>query len=100
MITVNGISNLIAARETLPKTGWLFIEKNFDKVSPSHIAKKNFFIAENDDEEIDAEKKFNTWLEIPTFFDVLITALEENPEATPDDVIDAAIYYLENDTFM
>lgn len=100
MINFNGISELIDGKAKLPVTGWLFTEKSFDMVSPIDIATKCFMIAENDVEEIDAEKNMETWSEILTFLDVLELTLNKNPEPATDDIIQAAIFYLENDAFM
>lgn len=100
MKTFAGIKDLVANKANLPDVGWLFVDKTFDLTSRSDIQRKNFYLAENDDEEIAAEKMYRTWLESPTFLDVLNLKTDANPNATLDDVTDAAIYYLEHDTFM
>ena len=100
MKVYRGVSELLRARAQLPEVGWLFVDKSFDVTSPIDISTKNFSIAENDVEEIAAEKSHATWLEIPTFLDLVELVLAKDPHATHDQIIEAAIYYLNNDTFL
>jgi hypothetical protein len=96
----NGIQDLVNNVESLPDVGWLFVAKDFDKVSKADIKSKQFMLAEDDDEETAALKSHKTWLEAPTFVDVVLSKKQHKADASVDDITNAAIYYLEKDAFI
>lgn len=100
MKTYHGLGELLLNKEKLADVGWLFIEKSFNSVSRNDILNRNFFFAENDDEEIGAERRYKTWLESPTFLDILDVVQEKNPAFTTNELIEAIVYYIEHDAFM
>ncbi len=100
MRTITGIQSLAAARDSLPTTGWIFVDRDFDKDDAQGLLTARFQIAENEDEEFWGEDHLATWLEAPTFLAVL-TLREKNLKApTATDHAEAAIHYLRKDDFL
>ena len=100
MMTFSGIDDLLAHRNAFPESGWIFVEKTFDTTSEKDIREGFFYIAQDDDEEFDLEETHCTWLEAPMFRAIIGERLEKNPAAPLGELIAAAIYYLDKDTFM
>lgn len=100
MRVIKGFDALLNGYESLPESGWLFIDEDFDIVSEEDIVAKNYYISESDSEEIDMEDSYSTFLESPTFKDVVINKTNHHPKATIGEIISAVIYYLENDDFL
>jgi hypothetical protein len=100
MRTFNSIQDLVEKLDELPDVGWLFVDKNFDCTSRTDIASKKFFLAETDDDEINGLRIYKTWLEAPTFSDIVLSRRETKPDADINEITEAAIYYLENDSFI
>jgi hypothetical protein len=100
MKTFNGIGPLIESSNDLPDVGWLFVDKNLDRTSKEKLKSCPIMLAETDEDESEGLKKFRNWLEAPTFVDILESRRDSKPNATVDEIIDAVIYYLENDTFI
>jgi hypothetical protein len=84
----------------LPKVGWIFVENGFDKTSVEALLAADFNIPENEDDEFYGEDNLLTWLEIPTFLDVIEIREKNMANPTADAIAIAAIYYLENDNFL
>lgn len=100
MKTYLGIENLLAHKDELPESGWIFVDKNFNTISANDILTKKFILAENEDEEFDFEDEFRTWLEAPMFLAIMQSRLQSMPNATTNELITAAVHYLEYDTFI
>lgn len=100
MKVINGFDALLKNYQSLPEAGWIFIDEDFDVLSKEDILKKNYYLSEDDDEGIDMEDNYSTFLESPTFKDLVINKNNHNPKSTRDEIIDAVIYYLENDDFL
>ena len=100
MRVFNGIRELFDHVNDLPDVGWLFVHKDFDRISKADIESKPFMLAENDEDEAHGLKNYKTWLEAPTFVDVVLSRQDNLPDAGVDDIIAAAIYYLKNDSFI
>lgn len=100
MRVIKGFDALLNDYKSLPESGWLFIDQDFDTASEKDILTKSYYISESDDEEIDMEDSYSTFLESPTFKDVVINKTNHHPKATRDEIISAVIYYLENDDFL
>jgi hypothetical protein len=98
--TLIGLPALIAAKQDLPRVGWIFVDKGFDKTSPGALMSAAFHIPEDEDDEFYGEDNLATWLEVPTFLSVLALRAKNIKDPTADDVAHAAIYYLENDDFL
>jgi hypothetical protein len=98
--TYKGLKGLLVNKSRLSNVGWLLVEKSFDHTSRYDIIEKNFYIADDDSEYTNLRKNYSTWLESPTFLDIVDLRLEHNPSASDDEIVDAIIYYLENDAFM
>ncbi|MEJ5113597.1 DUF7716 domain-containing protein [Erwinia billingiae] len=100
MRVIKGIDTLLKEYKALPDTGWLFIDEDFDVVSKNDILNKNYYLAQDDDEEEEMEDSHSTFLESPTFKDIVVNKLNHNPKATRDEIIEAIVHYLENDEFL
>lgn len=100
MVIIKGFDDLLKDYKSLPDAGWLFIDEDFDVISKDDILNKNYYLSQNDDEEAGMEDSHSTFLESPTFKDILINKINHNPKATRGEIIKAVIYYLENDDFL
>ena len=100
MKTVKGLQALIAMSQDLPNVGWIFVEKGFDKTSAEALMDAVFYIQENKDEGFYGRENYATWLESPTFQDILEVRKKNMKNPSTQDVARAAIYYLEMDDFL
>ncbi len=100
MKKIIGIQALLGERDTLPPTGWIFVDKDLDKTSLAALDSASFYLPEDEDDEFYGEDHLGTWLEAPTFRHVL--ALREKNLARPAaaDYARAAIHYIEKDDFL
>ena len=73
MQTFKGIQTLIAAVGSLPDCGFLYITGNSD---------------------------YNSWLEAPTFSDIIENYTSKHPNASEADLIRAVLHYWEKDDFL
>ncbi|ELX49246.1 hypothetical protein SEET535_16625 [Salmonella enterica subsp. enterica serovar Tennessee str. 4535] len=48
----------------------------------------------------DMSDKYKGWLEYATFLAIIDNKLEHHPKASNEDLLDAVIYYLEEDDFL
>ncbi|QNK33664.1 hypothetical protein HF675_06300 [Serratia sp. JUb9] len=99
MIVINGFSELLKMKDGLPDVGWLYVSPSFSLSSEEGIVNGSYYIAENEDEEMDFEESYGTFLEAPIFKDIVINKRNHNQQATEDEILGAVIYYLENDDF-
>lgn len=99
MKTLSGLASLIQERAHLPDCGWIYIDKGFDTESRADILKGQYYIAENDDDEMHLEEKNSTFLEAPMFNAIVENTLSHNTSAGTNEFIEAILYYLENDDF-
>ncbi|CAI0692534.1 hypothetical protein FCL49_01715 [Serratia proteamaculans] len=100
MKVINGFAELLKVYDSLPNSGWIFIDHDFDTSSKSDLLNRDYYLSENDDEEFEMEEDKSTFLESPIFKDIVINKLKHNQQASKDEMLDAAIYYLENDDFL
>jgi len=100
MIVISGFDELLKKCNELPDVGWLYVEESFDLESRNDIENGKYYIAENEDEEMDFEENYGTFLESPILKDIIGNKLEHHPKSSKDDLLDAAVYYLENDDFL
>ncbi|AKH62252.1 hypothetical protein GPY51_15640 [Photorhabdus laumondii subsp. laumondii] len=100
MKTISGFDQLLSLYKQLPDVGWIYIDKDFDTESTQDILNKNYYLAENDDEEFDMDETHGTFLECPMFADIIDNKLEHNPNAIKEDLIEAVIHYLVYDDFL
>lgn len=102
MRTIKGFNNLLTEVKTLPDVGWLYVDVDFSLDSKEDILEKNYYIAENRDESFDMEENqgIKTFLEAPTFSDIIENKFAHHPSATKEELIEAVIYYLEEDDFL
>ncbi|MFQ0971364.1 hypothetical protein [Gilliamella sp. BG1] len=101
MKTLRGIDNLFRIYKNLNEPWSFFVEPEFIN-EINCIKNANYYIAETEDEfdEMDdSPDKYDAWLEYPTFQAIIDNKLEHHPNATKKDLLDAIIYYLENDDF-
>lgn len=95
-----GFDALLASYKALPDVGWIYVSRDLDVDSASGILNGSYLIAETDDEEEDLERQRATFLEAPTFAAVIDNKLEHHPLSQRQALIEAVIYYLENDDFL
>jgi hypothetical protein len=100
MIVINGFDELLKKWSELPDVGWLYVEESFDLESRDDIENRKYYIAENEDEEMDFEENYGTFLESPILKAIIENKLEHHPKSSKDDLLDAVVYYLENDDFL
>ncbi|QRR07824.1 hypothetical protein FPJ27_16435 [Burkholderia sp. MS455] len=100
MKIVNGLNALIFARSGLPKVGWIFVDKGFNKSSVDALMTATFQISEDEDDEFYGEDHLASWLEVPTFLAVLDVCGKNLKDPTIEDFANAAIHYLKSDDFL
>lgn len=100
MIVINGFDELLTKRDEIPDVGWLYVEESFDLKSKKDINQGKYFIAQDEDEEIDLEENYGTFLEAPIFKAIVENKLEHHPDSGKDDFLNAVVHYLENDDFL
>lgn len=100
MIVISGFDELLKKYSSLPDSGWLYVDESFDLTSIDDIERKRYYIAEDEDEEMDFEENYGTFLESPIFKAIIENKLEHTPQSDRDDLFNAVIYYINNDDFM
>ncbi|GHT97247.1 hypothetical protein AGMMS49545_23800 [Betaproteobacteria bacterium] len=99
MKTFHGFDELLKVYKDLG-VWWIFTKRGFINNSREDILTGTFYVPENDDEEEESYATLANWLETQTFEGIIINKLEHHPESSRDDLIEAAIYYLEQDDFL
>ncbi|NDO83942.1 hypothetical protein CJP72_25395 [Citrobacter sp. NCU1] len=99
MKTVKGFDGLLAIYKKLPKVGGFYVDNNFLN-KKAIINNSNYYVPQSEEEDDDMEDVYKTWLEFPTFTAIIENKLEHHPDATKDDLLDAVVYYLEEDDFL
>lgn len=99
MIVINGFNKLLQMKDGLPDVGWLYVSPSFSLSSEEDIVNGRYYIAENEDEEMDFEDNYGTFLEAPIFKAIIDNKLEHNPASGSGELLYAVRYYLENDDF-
>ncbi len=100
MKTVVGLKALIEMRNSLPNVGWIFVDTEVDKTSLSSTLQAKFYIPENDEDEFFGEDNLMTWLEAPTFSDILTLRDKNMKMPTVEQYGEAALHYLKMDDFL
>lgn len=99
MIVINGFNELLQMKDGLPDVGWLYVAPSFSLSSEEDIVNGSYYIAENEDEEMDFEDNYGTFLEAPIFKAVIDNKLEHSPASGSVELLEAVRYYIENDDF-
>ncbi|HEI8866648.1 TPA: hypothetical protein SLG40_002153 [Serratia odorifera] len=99
MIVINGFNQLLQMKDGLPGVGWLYVSPSFSLSSEEDIVNGIYYIAENEDEEMDFEDNYGTFLEAPIFKAIIDNKLEHSPASESVELLEAVRYYLENDDF-
>ncbi|YCI29941.1 hypothetical protein M1E08_03400 [Erwinia sp. PK3-005] len=100
MSVIAGFHSLLKVCQELPDVGWIYVEPSFDLQSENDIRKGSYFLADNEDEEMDYEDNYGTFLEAPIFKAIIQNKLENNSSSNEEDFLEAVVYYLENDDFL
>jgi hypothetical protein len=100
VIVINGFEELLKKYESLPDVGWLYVAPSFSLDSQEDILKESYYLAENEDEEMDCEENYGTFLEAPIFKAIIENKLEHSPDSVNTDLLEAVQYYIENDDFL
>lgn len=99
MIVIEGFNKLLQMKDSLPDVGWLYIAPSFNLSSKENIVNGSYYLAQNEDEEMDFEDNYGTFLEAPIFKAIIDNKLEHNPSSGGDELLNAVRYYIENDDF-
>ena len=104
MKTATGFANLLKISKNIPESeGWyIFVDSDFDDTKKC-IESANYYLTETEEEDDDMDEqkdKYRSWLEYATFLDIISNKLEHHPNASEDDLLEAVIYYLEEDDFL
>ena len=104
MKTATGFTNLLKFYKNIPESeAWgLFVDLDFDDTKKC-IESANYYLSETTDEDEDMyeqEDKYLAWLDYPTFCAIIYNKLQHHPNASEDDLIEAVIYYYEEDAFI
>ena len=104
MKTATGFTNLLKISKNIPnfEVWYIFVDLDFDHTKKC-IESANYYLSETRDEEEDMyeqEDKYLAWLEYATFLDIISNKLEHHPNASEDDLLEAMMYYLEQDDFL
>ncbi|UVM53373.1 HNH endonuclease [Pseudomonas sp. B21-015] len=100
MITINGFDELLQKRNDLPNAGWLYVDTDFDLESENDILNRKYYLAENDDEEMEFDDEYGTFLESPILKAIIENKIEHHPNSSKEELLKAVTYYLENDDFL
>lgn len=100
MSIISGFDGLLKVYKELPDVGWIYVKPSFDLQSESDIKNSNYFLADNEDEEMDYEDNYGNFLEAPIFKAIIQNKLEHNPSSNEIDFFEAVVYYLKNDDFL
>ncbi|OCG17717.1 DUF7716 domain-containing protein [Gilliamella sp. WF3-4] len=107
MKIIEGINGLLTIYKDRPEL-WYFLFTNI-KIGnkKKDIREGTFYLPETDDDDDEMGElcnkypdKYRDWLEYQTFLDIIDNKLDHHPNATKEDLLDAIIYYLENDDFL
>ncbi|KES11175.1 MULTISPECIES: hypothetical protein [Snodgrassella] len=104
MKTATGFTNLLKISKNIPYSeGWyIFVDLDFDNTKKC-IESANYYLTETEEEDDDMDEqkdKYRSWLEYATFCAIIDNKLEHHPNASEDDLLEAVIYYLEEDAFI
>lgn len=100
MIAFSSFEDLLQKYKQLPDVGWLYVKEPFDLESEDDIINGVYYLAEDEDEEIEFEENYGTFLEAPIFKAIIENKRENSPDSTSEDFLKATIYYLEKDDFL
>ena len=97
-----GIQTLIAAVGSLPDCGFLYITGNSDTDTPTGLQSCTFLLPDTEEDElfIEDNSDYNSWLEAPTFSDIIENYTSKHPNASEADLIRAVLHYWEKDDFL
>lgn len=99
MKAIKGFEGLLSIYKELPKVGGFYVDEIFNN-DKNMILKSNYYLAESEGEDDEMEDDYKAWLEYPTFKAIIENKLEHHPGSEKEDLLDAVIYYLENDEFL
>ena len=104
MKTATGFTNLLKISKNIPnfEVWYIFVDLDFDDTKKC-IESANYYLSETreeDDDMDEQEDKYRSWLDYGIFLDIIDNKLDHHPNASEDDLIEAVIYYLEEDDFL
>ena len=104
MKTATGFTNLLKISKNIPnfEVWYIFVDSDFDDTKKC-IESANYYLSETTEEDDDMdeqEDKYRSWLDYAIFLDIIDNKLDHHPNASEDDLIEAVIYYLEEDDFL
>jgi len=102
MKTKTGFTNLLKISKNISKFEVCYIYVDLDNTKKC-IESANYYLSETRDEDDDMDEqkdKYRSWLEYVTFWAIIDNKLEHHPNASEYDLIEAVIYYLEQDDFL
>ncbi|NRN30943.1 DUF7716 domain-containing protein [Photorhabdus heterorhabditis] len=102
MKTIKGFDGLLSIHKQRPKAMGFFVDPNFVN-EINCINNATYYLSETRAEDFDMdemEDKYKTWLDYALFEDIIDNKLEHHPNATRDELLEAVVYYLEEDDFL
>lgn len=96
----SGFAALVKDLDSLPLTGWIFVERDKVVQCSDFLKNADYYIAETELEEISLEKTKKSFIECPTLVDVVSILDQRSLQPGLDDYIGAVIYYREHDDFL
>lgn len=103
MKTIKGMDGLLDLYKEQPEL-WFFLYTNVETANDKNeLREATFYLPENDDEDEETDEainKYRPWLEYQTFLGIIDNKLDHHPNATKENLLDAVVYYLENDDFL
>lgn len=100
MRVFSGFAALINNLDSLPLTGWIFIERDKVVQCSGFLMGADYYIAETELEEISLEKMKMSFIECPTLLDVVSILDQRSLQPGLDEYISAVIHYREHDDFL
>ncbi|WP_455864155.1 DUF7716 domain-containing protein [Pantoea agglomerans] len=102
MKKINSIFNLFDIYKELDEPWCFFVDIGFVN-EESNIRQADYYLAETEDEFDDMDDtsdKYTPWLEYQIFQAIIENKLEHHPNASKEELLEAVIYYLEEDDFL
>ncbi|CDL82251.1 DUF7716 domain-containing protein [Xenorhabdus szentirmaii] len=102
MKTIKGFDGLLVIYKELEDAMGFFVDPDF-KNEINCINDATYYLSETRDEDFDMEEmedEYKTWLDYQTFRAIIDNKLEHHPNATRDELLEAVVYYLEEDDFL
>ncbi|RJS94874.1 hypothetical protein [Salinisphaera sp. Q1T1-3] len=86
--------------DRLPSAGWIYIETGIDTESIEGLKRTQYYLAENESEEMAFDEHMITFVEVLTLVDITENVKSRLARPKEDDILKAVYYFLGNNDFM